>query len=206
MLTLGEVLASYPRVVFDTSVLRAEKSVDAAYRCQFSEALDDRRLITVSDVVSEAWTWLRHVDREFYKRIRRRSMELGSVQVEYHGFLHHLLHKAEALGVIDSKKNRPMTDVKVAALAMTLAVRSPVALISSDRRLNELVESERRNPSLPLKVHPIDVYSMIQQFGAFVPYEAERKKMPFISSRNPSRADRREPVREDPAYNTSSPQ
>lgn len=205
MLTLRQVLANYERVVFDTSVLRAEKSVDAAYRCQFSRALDDdRRLVTVNDVVSEAWTWLRHVDKDFYRRIRKRSMGLDGVQVQYLGFLHHLLKRADALGVIDVRKNRPMTDVKVAALAMTLAMRARVALISSDRRLNELVVSELENPSLPLKVQPIDVYSMVQTSGEFQRYEEERKYMSFTSSRSPSLVDLRARGHADPGCNISS--
>ncbi|MEK6849364.1 MAG: hypothetical protein AABY01_02215 [Nanoarchaeota archaeon] len=198
MFTIGQVLERHKRVVFDTSILDAGESPHGLrYRGEIRRAMKSDRLLTVKDVVYEAWTMLRHFRRDpLFERVQWHQRNLEAEQVTYVGFLEHLIKKAKeyektkSYAIINKKKDYPYTDVNVAALTMTLAHQfADVALVSSDRPLNELVLSECNNPTLPKEVHPIAVYSFFQKTANYVPYAEEKtwhpKSFPFTSSRSP---------------------
>ncbi len=82
--------------------------------------------------------------------------------------------------VIDLNKKLPLTDIKIAALALGLAhQRKYVAFTSGDRMLNaclfNLVEGIKDGSitDFPLSINELDVYSLVQSRGKFVLYWQE---------------------------------
>ncbi len=175
MFGIDELSSKYDQVVFDSSALQADSSIDKEYRPKIMFALDDKKFGTVEDIVFETYTWLKDASDPLYVRVKSRQRELEGVAWHRHRqFFSHLVPTAKKLGILDRHKHRPYADIKLAAFALTLACEyQNVAFVSADRRLNFLLDTQRKG-RLPQSINSIDVLSFVKHSGRCMRYEEER--------------------------------
>ncbi|MBI4144857.1 hypothetical protein HY493_01465 [Candidatus Woesearchaeota archaeon] len=172
-ITLGEVVtAGYDRIVFDTSILEATHAspdIQRAYRRTVRRELARQEFVTVRPVLEEAQRhfWNRE-SRELIRNVEASCYDITPVQNEYREWYNLLEQEAARRGIIPKDLSGRRTDVKLASLAFTLGRLQPVAFISGDRALVDMVfDWQRLAPGI------IDPFYFWQAQAKFVPYTAE---------------------------------
>ncbi len=161
-------------VVYDTSIVicagvRKDMNIPSDLEMDLNKC---DNLVTHFDVYKEA----HGVMRRLTKNTRQCGFNLGRV---YSAALEYLMPTAQRRGIIDTRKERPMTDVRLAALAFATAHhRRSVAFVSSDRELNSMICNiyglcNQNGSDFPFSLNNLDVYSYIQSRHIFVSYVDE---------------------------------
>lgn len=159
-------------IVIDTSILSHDCPDRAPqYRGALEFLFDSGKLYTVPDVFREARRYLKHHDPALLENVRKHCIDKGKLSTDYFINLFFLIPEAERRGIIDDWKKHPLTDVEVAALTLTLGRRGPTALLSGDRKLNELVQDEVDRRRLR---DTITVYSFLPSRAWLKPYLQEK--------------------------------
>lgn len=138
-LSLAELAERYDAVVLDTGALDSDMSNRQArrkYRRDVRQVAWTGKLCTVDDAISEARVVFRGVDSLRVRVVSGEDFERGFFQ----GLINEILPIARGTGVLRAHKDFPLTDVKLAALALALRRRyETVAFASSDKPLLRMV-------------------------------------------------------------------
>lgn len=181
---LDDIIYHHQFVVLDTSVMYPECSdMDRInHVLRVKRALNKKNVFIPKGVANE----MRRITSKDGSHI---FYDVESKKVGPHtwslacSFERYLISDAQRLGIVSENKP-PNTDIKVAALACAFAnaPTATVALLSGDRRLDELVHEtfwRTRNgypPGFPALLDgTIDTYFLIQSRAALVDYHLERE-------------------------------
>lgn len=186
--TLREIVNEHTHVVVDTSVilrLYTFQSVSRTYFDQFREILRESKhtFFTTKEVIKEA-TAKRNLKKFRGLRLKVYNRPLESQWI-VDTLEKYLTPRARHFGILKGRNAKVNTDIRLAALAFSLVYDSnTVAFLSSDRPLNGLLysilEDLRRGESYR---HPclcrgeLNVYSLVQKVGTFIPYEEDPLKL-----------------------------
>lgn len=186
--TLQEILNEYRFVVIDTSVVsvKGNSAQKEQYKKNFISTVRSHpeRVFMPVSILHEIYRY----DQKIQQRARLTGYNPGIYRSIYQSFFEYFKEEADIMEIIDASKENPFADVKIVAMAFTLATNeNKIAFLSSDRILNELVYKTTiiTNEECCRKQFPYSIlgeitpYSFVQRVGLFIPYVLEKEGKTF---------------------------